>query len=237
MNYVDKSGLSRFYEKLKTLLANKVDKVSGKGLSTNDYTTTEKNKLAGLTNYTLPTASSSVLGGVKVGSNLSISSGVLSANVPTKTSQLSNDSGFLTSVPSEYVTETELNAKGYQNASQVNSAITSKGYQTASQVNSAITSKGYITEADISSEEATITIAASAWSNGVYTHSDSRITATSNQEYLMPLADGTNATMLETIRAAMIEDAGQSAGKALLRATGTVPTTQIQLRVIFRGEK
>ena len=53
----------------------------------------------------------------------------------------------------------------------------------------------------------------------------------------MPLADGTNATMLETIRAAMIEDAGQSAGKALLRATGTVPTTQIQLRVIFRGEK
>lgn len=29
-------------------LANKVDKVSGKGLSTNDYTTTEKNKLAGI---------------------------------------------------------------------------------------------------------------------------------------------------------------------------------------------
>ena len=29
----------------------KVDKVSGKGLSTNDYTTSEKNKLAGLSNY------------------------------------------------------------------------------------------------------------------------------------------------------------------------------------------
>jgi hypothetical protein len=29
-------------------LANKVDKVNGKGLSTNDYTTTEKNKLAGI---------------------------------------------------------------------------------------------------------------------------------------------------------------------------------------------
>ena len=27
---------------------NKVDKVAGKGLSTNDYTTTEKNKLSGL---------------------------------------------------------------------------------------------------------------------------------------------------------------------------------------------
>lgn len=33
--------------------------------------------------------------------------------VPTKTSQLQNDSNFLTSVPSEYVTEAELNAKGY----------------------------------------------------------------------------------------------------------------------------
>lgn len=33
--------------------------------------------------------------------------------IPTKTSQLTNDSGYLTSVPSEYVTETELNGKGY----------------------------------------------------------------------------------------------------------------------------
>ena len=52
-------------------LATKVDKVSGKGLSTNDYTTIEKNKLAGIAananNYTLPTATASVLGGVKIG--------------------------------------------------------------------------------------------------------------------------------------------------------------------------
>ena len=33
--------------------------------------------------------------------------------IPTKTSQLTNDSGFITSIPSEYVTETELNDKGY----------------------------------------------------------------------------------------------------------------------------
>lgn len=38
-------------ENVDTKLDNKVDKVSGKGLSTNDYTTTEKNKLAGLSNY------------------------------------------------------------------------------------------------------------------------------------------------------------------------------------------
>ena len=34
------------------------------------------------------------------------------SDIPTKTSQLTNDSGFITKVPSEYVTETELNAKG-----------------------------------------------------------------------------------------------------------------------------
>lgn len=44
---------------------NKVDKVSGKGLSTNDYTDAEKDKLKNLENYTLPTASENVLGGVK----------------------------------------------------------------------------------------------------------------------------------------------------------------------------
>ncbi len=34
-----------------TAIGNKVSKVNGKGLSTNDYTTEEKNKLAGLSNY------------------------------------------------------------------------------------------------------------------------------------------------------------------------------------------
>lgn len=35
---------------------------------------------------------------------------VLSSEIPTKTSELENDSGFLTSIPSEYITETELEA-------------------------------------------------------------------------------------------------------------------------------
>lgn len=74
------SNLSTFLTKLKGLF---VTKESGKGLSTNDYTTTEKSKLAGIAaganNYALPTASDTVLGGVKVGSNLTISNGVLSA--------------------------------------------------------------------------------------------------------------------------------------------------------------
>ena len=43
--------------------------------------------------------------------------------IPTKTSQLTNDSGFLNEIPDEYVTDTELSGKGYQTALQVSSAI------------------------------------------------------------------------------------------------------------------
>ena len=35
----------------------------------------------------------------------------IEGSIPTKTSELYNDSGYLTSVPDEYVTETELNKK------------------------------------------------------------------------------------------------------------------------------
>lgn len=62
------SGLQGQIDDHTTLIGNKVDKVEGKGLSTNDYTTEEKNKLAGLENYTLPIASDATLGGVKVDS-------------------------------------------------------------------------------------------------------------------------------------------------------------------------
>lgn len=53
-------------------LNNKVDKVEGKQLSSNDYTIAEKNKLANLQNYTLPTATKTTLGGVKAITNIEI---------------------------------------------------------------------------------------------------------------------------------------------------------------------
>ena len=77
--YLDSDGLLYMWSKIKALVGGKVDKVEGKGLSANDYTTAEKNKLDGLTNYTLPTASADTLGGVKVGAGLAVNSGVLSA--------------------------------------------------------------------------------------------------------------------------------------------------------------
>ncbi len=186
IKFVSIDKLLYFKQKITGLLDKKVDKVVGKQLSTNDYTTAEKQKLAGLSNYSLPTASSTTKGGIKVGAGLAITEdGILSAtgggtadaveweNVigkPTAVSAFTNDKkyqtdveveatiskkGFLTSVPAEYVTETELTEKGYQTANQVTTAITSKGYQTSSQVQSAvttaITSKGYQTSSQVQS--------------------------------------------------------------------------------------
>lgn len=50
MAFLDENGVSRLWTRVLSKLGSKVDKVDGKGLSTNDYTTEEKNKLAGVEN-------------------------------------------------------------------------------------------------------------------------------------------------------------------------------------------
>lgn len=96
--FLDKTGLQLVWTQInnkfasKASLENKVDKVSGKGLSTNDYTTEEKNKLAGISaganKYTLPQASKTALGGVKIGDNLSINGGTISLSKENVTAAL-----------------------------------------------------------------------------------------------------------------------------------------------------
>lgn len=77
------------------LQTQKVDKVEGKGLSTNDYTTTEKNKLAAIeaeaNKYVLPAATASALGGVKIGSNITNTNGTISLTKANVTSALGVD--------------------------------------------------------------------------------------------------------------------------------------------------
>ena len=66
---------------INTSLNDKVDKETGKGLSSNDYTSGEKSKLAGIAaganNYTLPKAGTS-LGGVQSGGDVTIANGLIS---------------------------------------------------------------------------------------------------------------------------------------------------------------
>lgn len=98
--YLDSTGLTHLWAKIKNYVATYVTnlnlsgtyvaKESGKGLSTNDYTTTEKNKLAGI-------ASGAE---VNVNADWNASSGdaqiLNKPSIPSKTSDITNDSGFIT---------------------------------------------------------------------------------------------------------------------------------------------
>lgn len=198
--FLDLTGLGQFLTKVKGWATGQfVAKEPGKGLSTNDYTTAEKQKLTGLTptkidivklngsplspdgskainidlsTYALksavtqeiaqavsgikqfeaqvvenlpPTGTAGILYMVSnsgSGQNvydeylwingkyetlgkreIDLSAYAKKSEIPTKTSQLTNDSNFLSAVPAEYVTETELAGKGYQTSAQVESAI------------------------------------------------------------------------------------------------------------------
>jgi hypothetical protein len=78
-NFIQK--LNTVKTELQADIDNKVDKETGKGLSSNDYTSGEKSKLAGIAaganNYSLPKAGTS-LGGVQNGGDVSIANGLIS---------------------------------------------------------------------------------------------------------------------------------------------------------------
>ena len=85
--FLDSIGVTHFWAKIKNRF---VEKEDGKGLSTNDYTTAEKDKLAGI----------AAGAEVNVQSDWNATSGDAmiknKPTIPSKTSQLTNDSGFLT---------------------------------------------------------------------------------------------------------------------------------------------
>lgn len=84
----------------------------------------------------------------------------------------------------------------------------------------------------------TITIQPTEWVDKKYTLNDPLITATSNQEWCLPVYnDSSDDAMFDAIDAARIRSGGQSAGKAIIKCQGDVPTIAIKLDVIFRGVK
>ena len=107
--FLDNNGLLYFWQKIVNAF---VKKDGSKVLSDNNYSTEEKNKLAGLENYTLPKATTTTLGGIKAGAGVEVTEdGTLNAtgggtadsvdwsnvqNKPTKLSEFQNDSGFQT---------------------------------------------------------------------------------------------------------------------------------------------
>ena len=78
--------------RIAALESGKVDKVEGKELSSNDFTDAYKTKLDGIAaqanKYVLPTATAEIVGGVKVGANISYSNGTISLSKANVTSAL-----------------------------------------------------------------------------------------------------------------------------------------------------
>lgn len=102
-SFLNLTGLGYYHEKLKNLFATqssvttalngKVDKVTGKQLSTNDYTTAEKEKLAAIASG----AQVNVIETIKVnGTAQTITSKAVDITVPTALSDLTNDGNFVT---------------------------------------------------------------------------------------------------------------------------------------------
>lgn len=61
--YLDDAGVAKIWEKIKSTF---VAKENNKGLSTNDFTTTLKNKLDGLSNYSHPSYATKASGLYKI---------------------------------------------------------------------------------------------------------------------------------------------------------------------------
>ena len=128
-NYVGSEG--PYYTKSQTdaLLNGKVNVVEGKGLSTNDFTDALKTKLDGIESG----AQVNKIETIKVnGSSQTITSKSVDISVPTKTSQISNDSGYITKDVNNltnYTNNTNL-ANTYQTKSNLVTSLSSSSTDT-----------------------------------------------------------------------------------------------------------
>ena len=116
-----------------------VPKETGKGLSTNDFTTAEKEKLAGIednaNNYVLPDATTTTKGGVLLSTSTSSASTTTAATssavksaydlADSKQSPATTLSGY--GIEDAY-TKQDIDNKGYQNAQQVQSLIANSSH-------------------------------------------------------------------------------------------------------------
>lgn len=151
--YIGRSWGSALIVKVKEALGGKVDKVTGKGLSTNDLTTELKKGYDGavtdVANLKKVGAEKNTIVGIKVNGTAQTpdSNRQVDISVPTDSDIAEKIEGY------GYQTETQVNqiiaGKGHQTAAQVKATVEGYGYQTAAQVNTAITGKGYQTAAQV----------------------------------------------------------------------------------------
>ena len=185
--YLDDNGLLYFWQKITNKF---VAKETGKGLSTNDYTTAEKTKLSGVASgaevnvienievngvtgtVSGKTASVTIQAGAIDTISVNGTAQTIDANknvditVPTKVSDITNDTGFITGINSSDVT-TALGFTPYN-------ATNPDGFQTSAQVDAAIDAKiGSTYKAKGSVAFASLPAASSSTEGFVYNITDS----------------------------------------------------------------
>lgn len=156
MKYIfDSSTLTYFIEKLKekfslktevTEQINELEKIESSEIeptdemvslwvntsedeSTNVVARINDDTVASNTTWSSEKINASIIsGGSSSSGSVDLSAYALKTELPTKTSQLTNDSNYLTEIPSEYITETELNDKGYLTEHQSLDGFATEGY-------------------------------------------------------------------------------------------------------------
>ena len=120
---VDNSALTITNKSVNIDLSGKVDKVNGKGLSTEDYTTAEQTKLSGVETG----AQVNIIEDIKVNNtSLNVSNKSVDITIPTKITDLTNDSDFVIQEEGkglsteDYTTAEQTKLSGIETGAQVN---------------------------------------------------------------------------------------------------------------------
>ena len=179
-----------------TQLNNKVDKVSGKGLSTNDYTTPEKTKLAGIE----AGAEVNAINGISVNGAAQEpdeDTKVVDITVPTKLSQLTNDGNFVTDADYTHTdnnfTDTLLTKlNGIAANAQVNVI------ETIAVNGSNLTPTSKKVNITVPTQTSDLTNDSNFVEDADYVHTDNNYTTTDKNK-LAGIANGAQANVIETI--------------------------------------
>ena len=218
------SVLDGVTENVQTQLNDKVDKVTGKGLSTNDYTSAEKTKLSGIE----AGAQKNTITGVKGSAETTYRTG--NVNITATNIGLGNvDNTSDVNKPISNATQAALNDK--------QAKITASGLLKGDGAGGVTTAtKG--TDYAGTSKMVTATLLAASWTGSsapyTYTLAVTGVTANSNQELLPALT--ITKEQLTALQAANIQDGGQAVNSVTLTAFGDKPTIDLPIRVIVRGD-
>ena len=184
--YLDDEGLLYFWQTLKTKLAGKVDAEDGKGLSTNDFTTAEKTKLAGIdanaNKYTHPTYTPHDSGLYKF--SVDGTGHVSSVTEVTKADITSLGVGGSEAVTYDVATQSSNGLMSSTDKTNLDNLVSaSSSYATKTDVTSAVANAGHITKSIVDS----IPSASSASDTVIYLVKSSSSTGANNiyDEYML----------------------------------------------------